>query len=644
MQNLIVRKLTQERINELRQQLEDEQKACTDLHSILAELSDDSITDERLAKLHQQMQAMQQRETQEDEEHRDWLKRREQQYAAMTKQKVFTPGGRPRQDTATSTGSSTPGTPVPTSSAASSIEMHLAGHPLSQQQQQQKTQSQASSNDPSTAAHPGNFASQLPSASGFVRGSSPTAVKNEEDINQSTTQALFSQESPSNSIESQTTHAERSAHSPSTNRMSASVELSSMSPTRPGTKVTDSDKSLSQNADTMQQQSLEYQQDSTVDKIHGSPAATSGESASLRAKDAEAKAALQAEKTIIKIQTNVFESHEYSLVNQSEESNEAASHMISEDTQSCSDSNHAISEKDVNKNESESSFAGAGKEHTDRSLAGRDTDTYEGRLSSDGSKRSKRDRFSSSGSGAPPTRRSGRVKALRPPEQEQAERQSRPDSGDLLGSQQGPPSVGQAAAQVLSRDERRAGHNEETNDSTTSESELQIGRAGPPSRALSLVESVPNSPASGHQDDADQLKEYRTWKKAIMPLMKQAATHKYSSLFLSPVTDEEAKGYSDVVHRPIDLTQIKKKLENGAIRTTSEFQRDMMLMFQNAIMYNNAKHEVHLMALEMQKEVLEAIEDFIETQASVSGSNLTTTDKPAGSERNRVCYSANFIN
>ena len=31
-------------------------------------------------------------------------------------------------------------------------------------------------------------------------------------------------------------------------------------------------------------------------------------------------------------------------------------------------------------------------------------------------------------------------------------------------------------------------------------------------------------------------------------------------------------------HRPIDLTMIKKNIENGTIRTTSEFQRDMMLM------------------------------------------------------------------
>lgn len=54
----------------------------------------------------------------------------------------------------------------------------------------------------------------------------------------------------------------------------------------------------------------------------------------------------------------------------------------------------------------------------------------------------------------------------------------------------------------------------------------------------------------------------------------------------------------------MDLLTIKKNIENGYIRTTLEFQRDMMLMFQNAIMYNSSDHDVFHMAIEMQKEVM----------------------------------------
>ena len=49
---------------------------------------------------------------------------------------------------------------------------------------------------------------------------------------------------------------------------------------------------------------------------------------------------------------------------------------------------------------------------------------------------------------------------------------------------------------------------------------------------------------------------------------------------------------------------IKKNIENGSIKSTVEFQRDIMLMFTNAIMYNSSNHDVHKISLEMYKEVL----------------------------------------
>jgi bromodomain-containing protein 8 len=122
-------------------------------------------------------------------------------------------------------------------------------------------------------------------------------------------------------------------------------------------------------------------------------------------------------------------------------------------------------------------------------------------------------------------------------------------------------------------------------------------------------------------EDTENLKEYKLWKKAIMLVWRTASTHKNASLFLHPVTDNEAKGYTDIVRQPMDLTSLKKRIENGVIRTTVEFQRDIMLMFQNAIMFNEADHDVHKMAVEMQKETIESIQDFIETQQQNNQSN-----------------------
>ena len=77
---------------------------------------------------------------------------------------------------------------------------------------------------------------------------------------------------------------------------------------------------------------------------------------------------------------------------------------------------------------------------------------------------------------------------------------------------------------------------------------------------------------------------------------------------MHPVKDDIAPDYSLVVRRPMDLSTVKKNIENGTIKTTREFQRDIMLMFTNAIMYNSSSYDVHKIAVEMYKEVLVDIE------------------------------------
>ncbi|KAF0038333.1 hypothetical protein F2P81_008817 [Scophthalmus maximus] len=99
-----------------------------------------------------------------------------------------------------------------------------------------------------------------------------------------------------------------------------------------------------------------------------------------------------------------------------------------------------------------------------------------------------------------------------------------------------------------------------------------------------------------------------------MLVWRAAANHRYANVFLQPVTDDIAPGYRSIVHRPMDLAAIKKNIETSLIRTTAEFQRDIMLMFQNAVMYNSLDHDVYHMALEMQRDVLEQIQQFLATQ------------------------------
>ncbi|XP_051537481.1 bromodomain-containing protein 8-like isoform X2 [Myxocyprinus asiaticus] len=131
------------------------------------------------------------------------------------------------------------------------------------------------------------------------------------------------------------------------------------------------------------------------------------------------------------------------------------------------------------------------------------------------------------------------------------------------------------------------------------------------------ADSIPSSPASSQfsicSEDQEAILAQKIWKKAIMLVWRAAANH-----------------------RPMDLSTIKKNIENGLIRTTAEFQRDIMLMFQNAVMYNSSDHDVFHMALEMQRDVLEQIQQFLATQLIMQTSESGISAKSLrGREANR---------
>ncbi|XP_058505544.1 bromodomain-containing protein 8 isoform X2 [Solea solea] len=163
---------------------------------------------------------------------------------------------------------------------------------------------------------------------------------------------------------------------------------------------------------------------------------------------------------------------------------------------------------------------------------------------------------------------------------------------------------------------------------------------GPPSQRYT-ADSLASSPASSSQlstcgEDQEAVQAQKIWKKAIMLVWRAAANHRYASVFLQPVSDDIAPGYHSIVHRPMDLSAIKKNIESGVIRTTAEFQRDIMLMFQNAVMYNSSDHDVYHMALEMQRDVLEHVQQFLATQLIMQTSeNAISAKSLRGREGNR---------
>ncbi|KAK4288879.1 hypothetical protein Pmani_038122 [Petrolisthes manimaculis] len=164
-------------------------------------------------------------------------------------------------------------------------------------------------------------------------------------------------------------------------------------------------------------------------------------------------------------------------------------------------------------------------------------------------------------------------------------------------------------------DSKGWGSEEESSSTSSRKRKISSGDLpfGCPSPLIS--ESAPNSPASTHcGDDSESEKAYRSWKKPVMILWNDIAAHKFASLFLRPITDEKAPGYHSVVYRAMDLQKIKRNIESGLIRTTAEFQRDIMLMFLNATMYNTRDHNVYHMAHQMMKDAVSTIQDFLNTQ------------------------------
>ena len=146
------------------------------------------------------------------------------------------------------------------------------------------------------------------------------------------------------------------------------------------------------------------------------------------------------------------------------------------------------------------------------------------------------------------------------------------------------------------------------------------------------TDSIPNSPCSASAIEDDR--EHRIWKKSVLLVYNRLTAHKYASLFLKPITDEQAPGYHNIILRPMDLHTIRKNIENGSIKTSREFLRDVLLMFNNAMIYNKTNDHIYNVAQQMQKESLQQIQILFQAQSDIPARRETRTSEP-NSKRKR---------
>uniref|UniRef100_A0A8C5X300 Bromodomain-containing protein 2 n=1 Tax=Malurus cyaneus samueli TaxID=2593467 RepID=A0A8C5X300_9PASS len=108
---------------------------------------------------------------------------------------------------------------------------------------------------------------------------------------------------------------------------------------------------------------------------------------------------------------------------------------------------------------------------------------------------------------------------------------------------------------------------------------------------------------SGHQTSKKgKLSEQLKYCNGILKELLSKKHAAYAWPFYKPV-DASALGlhdYHEIIKHPMDLSTIKRKMENRDYRDAQEFAADVRLMFSNCYKYNPPDHDVVAMARKLQ--------------------------------------------
>ncbi|KAK0242824.1 hypothetical protein EDD85DRAFT_812731 [Armillaria nabsnona] len=119
-------------------------------------------------------------------------------------------------------------------------------------------------------------------------------------------------------------------------------------------------------------------------------------------------------------------------------------------------------------------------------------------------------------------------------------------------------------------------------------------------------------------DRTEEQVALKRFQNVIGMLHSQISQHRSGNIFHNPIKASEAPDYRDIVKRPVDLKTIKAKIKDGIISNSLEYQRDIYLMFANAMMYNRPGSDIYSMTEDMMCESEVMINTHRQTEGYLS--------------------------
>ncbi|EAL70183.1 bromodomain-containing protein [Dictyostelium discoideum AX4] len=121
---------------------------------------------------------------------------------------------------------------------------------------------------------------------------------------------------------------------------------------------------------------------------------------------------------------------------------------------------------------------------------------------------------------------------------------------------------------------------------------------------------------------------------SMLKVWKGLNSNRFAYIFRYPITKDEAPDYDSVIKHRMDLTTLKKKLDDQVYNTCSEFSKDVILIFKNAMIYNQEDSDIYNMAASMKKIAEKEMEPCFATEEllqSGAANSLGTRSNRSGS-------------